>query len=101
MSKWKLFATNSIEAGNMETKEQRIRREQRFANAIRKLSSPSYEELTKESDNAAIQKEIKDAALIKAYDKKKLKSKALIKQARAIKKQRAAKNKEVEAVATV
>lgn len=100
MSKWKLVATNSIEAGNMETREQRIRREQRFVNAIRKLNSPSYEELTRESDNAAVQKEMTNNSLIKAYDKKKLKSKALIKQARAIKKQRAAKNKAETVVAT-
>lgn len=103
MSKeWKLFATNSTNFGNMETKEDRIRREHKFNNVIRNVETLSVDKLKEESDKLFDKRNQNNAELILAFKEKKLKSKKLIKKAKALKKKEkeAAQAKSAEAIAT-
>lgn len=90
---WAHVATNDIAFGNTETKAERVRREQRFDSAIRAIpvEKPVYNEkentfspvnLIKEGMAAAEAKEARKANLTEAFKAKKLKSKALIREAK-------------------
>lgn len=92
-SGWVHIATNDMAFGNTETKAERVRREQRFNNAIRSIKSdkPVYNEkentftpvnLIEEGKAAAAAKDARKAGLVEAFKNKKLKSKALIKEAK-------------------
>lgn len=83
---WTLVGTNALEFGNTETRQERIRREQKFNNAIRNAKSQSVEDMKKESDKLFDAKNADNAQLLQAFKDKKLKSKALIKRAKALKK---------------
>lgn len=83
---WTLVGTNALEFGNTETRQERIRREQKFNNAIRNVKSQSVEDMKKESDELFDAKNAENAQLLQAFKDKKLKSKALIKKAKALKK---------------
>lgn len=66
-------------------------KKQRAAKIIRNTCSKSYEDLKKEANAAYEVAEVRKADLLQAYEDKKLKSKALIKEAQAIKKTQAEK----------
>ena len=78
-------------------------KEQRADRIIRNTRSKSYEDLKKDANAAYEAAEARKASLLQAYEDKKLKSKALIKEAQAIKKEqakaaeKAAKKKEKKA----
>ena len=93
MSKgWTLVGTNALEFGNTETRQERIRRERKFNNAINNAKSITVEEMKKESEKLFDAKNAENVQLLQAFKDKKLKSKALIKKAKALKK----KEKEAE-----
>ena len=93
MSKgWTLVGTNALEFGNTETRQERIRRERKFNNAINNAKSITVEEMKKESEKLCDAKNAENVQLLQAFKDKKLKSKALIKKAKALKK----KEKEAE-----
>lgn len=73
------------------TKTETRGKEQRAAKIIKNTRSKSYEDLKKESNAAYEAAEARKANLLQAYEDKKLKSKALIKEAQAIKKAQAEK----------
>lgn len=83
---WILVGTNDLGFGNTETRQERVRREQKFNNAIRNIKSQTVEEMKKESDKLFDAKNAENAQLLQAFKDKKLKSKALIKKAKALKK---------------
>ena len=60
---------------------------------IKNIESKSYEDLQKEANEAYVAAETRKTNLLQAYEDKKLKSKALIKEAKAIKKERDKINK--------
>lgn len=93
-----LVGTNALEFGNTETRQERIRRERKFTNAIRNVKSQSVEDMKKESNELFDAKNAENAQLLQAFKDKKLKSKALIKKAKALKKKEkeAAKKKAAE-----
>ena len=89
---WIHMGTNDMAFGNTETKQERVRREQKFNNAIRALKHdrPEYDAkldkatpvaLMKEGDAAAAAKKARKDNLMLAFSEKKLKSKTLIKEA--------------------
>lgn len=86
---WVLFGTNALEFGNTETKAEKVRRMRKFDNAIRNTKKLSYEDLEKVSKESYEKHLANNAALLKAYEEKKLKSKTLIKKAKALKKAKA------------
>lgn len=87
MSKgWTLVGTNSLEFGNTETRQERVRRERKFNNAINNAKSITVEEMKKESEKLFDTKNAENVQLLQAFKDKKLKSKALIKKAKALKK---------------
>lgn len=81
---WTHISTN-INMSKSDTRAQ----EQRANRIIRNTRSKSYEELKKEANAAYEAAEARKASLLQAYEDKKLKSKALIKEAQAIKKEQA------------
>ena len=99
MPKGWTFMKGNTNVSRTETrgKDQRVRR------IVENVRSKSYEELKKDADTAYEVAEARKASLLQAYEDKKLKSKALIKEAQAIKKEqakaaeRAAKKKEKKA----
>ena len=89
---WIHVATNDMSFGNSETKQERVKREQRFNNAIRaiKVERPEYDletgkttatNLMKEGAAAHAEKVARKESLMQAFNDKKLKSKSLIKEA--------------------
>ena len=90
MSKgWTLVGTNALEFGNTETRQERVRREHKFNNAINNAKSITVEEMKKESEKLFDAKNAENVQLLQAFKDKKLKSKALIKKAKALKKKTA------------
>ena len=83
---WTLVGTNDLNFGNTESERDKVKRLQKFQKAIRNVKSLSYEDLEKQSKTRYEQTLVNDAALIQAYDEKKLKSEGLIKKAKALKK---------------
>ena len=65
-----------------------IKQQQKSSKIIKNLVSQSVEDLKKEGDMAYLLKEAKNKSLIEAYENKKLKSKELIKQAKALKEEK-------------
>ena len=89
---WIHVGRNDISFGNNESKREKIRREQKFNNAIRSLKPSEYEYdvdknilkptgLKKEGDAAAAAKQARKDSLMAAFNEKKLKSKSLIREA--------------------
>ena len=91
---WMLVGTNAIEYGDVETKYDKMRRQRKFENAIRKLNKRTEEQMEKDSEKAFNAKVENDSKLLQAFKDKKVKSKEAIKLARELKKQ-------AETVATV
>ena len=83
---WTKISTNAC----VTTKGKKLNKIQ---NLIKHTERKSYEELKKSADAAADKKAKHDAQLLQAYKDKKLKSKALIKEAQALKKEEDKKNK--------
>lgn len=79
---WTLVGTNAFEFGKTETKRDRVKQEQRNARMIKNAVRPKYEELSKESLNAAVAKEQYKTQLIEALEQGRLKSKRLIAEAK-------------------
>lgn len=98
---WTLFGTNALEFGNTETRQERVRREARFANAIRNtpVNKMTEEEAKEHSEKLFEAKQMSNAQLLQAFKEKKLKSKKLIKKAKALKKEQEKKQKENTATA--
>ena len=81
---WTLVKTNtSVSRNETKGKEQRVNR------IVKNVRSKSYEDLKKDADAAYDAAEARKVSLLQAYEDKKLKSKALIKEAQAIKKAQA------------
>lgn len=92
---WTHVATNDMAFGNTETKQERVRREHKFNTAIRsmKVVKPVMMEekgsvifvaqnLIDEGKAAAAAQASRKASLMTAFGEKKLKSKALIREAK-------------------
>ena len=105
---WVHIGTNALEFGNSETKADKIRREKKFNNAIRstKVTKPVMvetkgaitfvaQDLIKEGEAAAVAKANRKANLMSAFAEKKLKSKSLIREAKAYNKKKQG-NKQVK-----
>ena len=91
--KWTQISTNNcITTGS--TKNQN-----KIHNILKNTKRKSYEELKKSADATAEAKVKYDAQLLQAFKDKKLKSKALIKEAQALKKEEDKKNKTAEKTA--
>ena len=91
--KWTQISTsNCITTGS--TKNQN-----KIHNILKNIKRKSYEELKKNADAAADAKAKYDAQLLQAFKDKKLKSKALIKEAQVLKKEEDKKNKAAAAKA--
>lgn len=73
---------------NAETAAQKQHREQAFSNAIKNVKTMDLESLKEHSDKIFSEKKAEDESLLEAFDNKKLKSKALIKRALQLKKER-------------
>ena len=84
--KWTKISTNAC----VSTKGKSLNKIQ---NIIKHIERKSYEELKKNADATADAKAKYDAQLLQAFKDKKLKSKALIKEAQALKKEEDKKNK--------
>lgn len=85
---WTHVSTNT----NFVKAETRMKR-QDVNKVIKNIESKSYEDLQKEANEAYVAAETRKTNLLQAYEDKKLKSKALIKEAKAIKKERDKINK--------
>ena len=83
---WTLVGTNAFEFGNFETKQERVRRERKSNNVIRNTAKSKYEDLMKESMDAAMAKTQHKTQLVEALDQGRLKSKRLIAEAEMYKK---------------
>ena len=79
---WTLVLENtSVSKNETKGKEQKVNR------ILKNVKSKSYEELKKDADAAYDAAESRKKNLLQAYEDKKLKSKTLIKEAKAIKKE--------------
>ena len=94
---WKIIRTDARPA---EDKASRVRRENKLSKAIKTVYTMTEDELKNYSEKSYQEKIAEEDNLVKAYDEKKLKSKALIKEARAIKSRREKKNKKKAVVTT-
>ncbi len=83
---WTLVGTNAFEFGKTETKRDRVKQEQKNARIIKNSARPKYEELVKESLDAAMAKSQRKTQLVEALDQGRLKSKRLIAEAEMYKK---------------
>lgn len=90
--KWTKISTNAC----VSTKGKNLNKIQ---NIIKHTESKNYEELKESADAAADVKAKYNAQLLQAFKDKKLKSKALIKEAQALKKEEDKKNKTAEKTA--
>jgi hypothetical protein len=92
---WTLVGTNALGYGDTRTRDERKRDEMRqvrsFNRAMRTTKVRSYDKMVEDADKTFDAKQSADAALLQAFAEKKLKSKALIKQAQGLKKKQAAK----------
>ena len=87
MSQWQTVYCNS--SNSPKTKAERTKVDRIASNAIRNVKSLKIEELKKHGDELYDIHVAKEENLISAYNDKRLKSKALIKQAKKIIKKRA------------
>ena len=90
MAKWEKVFDNKI--GNKMSKTEQVRHDKTLNAAIRSLAGKEVD-LKKEGDNAFLEKKTKEESLIQAYESKKLKSKALIKEAKRLSAELEKKNK--------
>lgn len=105
---WSLWGTNALEFGDTRTREEKRRDAARQAKAFNRLMATtkvrSYEKMVEDAEKAYNTKQAENAALLQAFADKKLKSKALIKQAQGLKRKqsekKAAKAQAKKAVAT-
>lgn len=99
---WVLVGTNAMEYGDTETRREKIRRQQKFDNAIRNITKRSAEKMEEDSEKSYKAQVAENEKLLQAFKDKKLKSKAAIKKAKALKKRADKKDKEnnIEVVAT-
>ena len=100
---WTLVGTNAMDYGDTNTKQDKIRKQQRFDRAIRNITKRTAEQMEKDSEKSYAEQTVENNKLLRAYKDKKLKSKAAIKKAQALKKRadkKEKKNNEAEAVAT-
>ena len=72
----------------VETPVEKNRKMRKFDNLIRKTSSLSISNLNNQAQADFVKQQAEEDQLLEAYNEKKLKSKALIERAKAIKKQR-------------
>lgn len=84
---WTLFTIGEIKEDTRSTQQKR-HEEKKFSNAIRNEKTLKYEELVEQSVKREAAKTAREDQLVKAYEEKKLKSKALIKETQAIIKKR-------------
>ena len=100
---WTLVGTNAMDFGDTKTRRDKIRRQQRFDKAIRNLTVRSAEKMEEDAEKSYKERSVENDKLLKAYADKKLKSKAAIKKAKALKKRADKKEKNdvvTEAVVT-
>ena len=99
---WVLVGTNAMEYGDTKTRREKIRRQQKFDNAIRNITKRSAKKMEEDSEQSYKAQVAENEKLLQAFKDKKLKSKAAIKKAKALKKRADKKDKEnnIEAVAT-
>ena len=83
---WTLVGTSLIGYGDTETKEEKIKRMKKFDNVINNLQKRSIEDMEKDADDSYEKNTAYKAQLFNAFNEKKLKSKALIKEAKILKK---------------
>lgn len=93
MSKWEKVMDNRI--GRAGSNAEQIQRNRTFSKMSRALAHNKTIDLKKEGDEAFIAQKAREDSLVAAFGEKKLKSKALIKEAKAIiaKREKAAKAK--------
>lgn len=93
MSKWEKVMDNRI--GGAGSKAEQMRRDRSFNKMSRALAYNKTIDLKKEGDEAFIAQKAREDSLVAAFGEKKLKSKALIKEAKVIiaKREKAAKAK--------
>lgn len=86
-NEWTLVGTNDLSYGRAkQTREQRLTRDRRFQQAIKNQPKLKLIELILKTEQSAENKKSYEQQLAEAYRKKKLKSKRLIKQAKALNK---------------
>jgi hypothetical protein len=88
---WTLFASNRSEFGEeVKTREEKMRKDHKAQIMIKNVTSEKIEKLEENAERDFLAAEASKQSLLSAYNEKKLKSKALIKQARNIKSRKAA-----------
>lgn len=92
---WKTIYTNADKT--TESRAEKMRKAHKIDNTIRSMKTPTAEQLKRESEFAYEVKTLEEEKLLRAFDEKKIKSKAAIKQALRIKRERAAAEKKAEA----
>ena len=99
---WNLVGTNAMEFGDTRTRDEKRRDTARQTKAFNRLMAKtkvrSFGDMVKDAEKTYDAKQAENAALLQAFADKKLKSKALIKQAKALKKKQA-ENKSAKAQA--
>lgn len=87
---WKLVGTNAMEFGDTRTREEKRRDSARQTRTFNRLMATtevrSYEKMVEDAEKSYNAKQVENAALLQAFADKKLKSKALIKRAQGLKK---------------
>ena len=93
MSKWEKVMDNRI--GGAGSKAEQVQRDRTFSKMSRALAHDKTVDLKKEGDEAFVAQKAHEDSLVAAFGEKKLKSKVLIKEAKAIiaKREKAAKVK--------
>lgn len=86
---WSNFATIN-DLSNSLSKQEKIKREQRFNDAIRNTKTLSVEALKQHSDELYDKQMAEDEKLLQAFTDKKVKSKTAIRRALRLKKERTA-----------
>ena len=84
---WTLFTIGEVKEDTRSTQQKR-HDAKKFSNAIKNEKTLKYEELVEQSVKREAAKTSREDQLVKAYEEKKLKSKALIKETQAIIKKR-------------
>jgi hypothetical protein len=85
---WSFLMTNSLESFEQSTRDEKNKNRHKFENIVKNTSRKKYEDLFKETEDAFVEQSKKENAITEAYAEKKLKSKALIKEAQTIKAKR-------------
>lgn len=85
---WTLVGTNDLSFESTETKRDKVRREQKFRNAIHNIVERSIEQMQEDSEKSYSAQKDTENKLLQAYNDKKLKSKNLIKKAKSLKKEK-------------